>query len=211
MAFINEKISIKFCLIFLIWIIIGLIWSGFLNLQEWNIVYEWIQLQDNTEKWMTFMSILSTLFAVFFVYSGFAINQNLEKVEEQTREFKREKQNYENSFQIEKLIMDANIKSTRNQFEDALDLLDDLLRKDFVERDKDFIYRVYKEISTLNEQYALYFTEQKTKEKIEDEVIWAIYYNAIEALNKAHSFYQTEDNKISLKRLEERYNKYSIS
>lgn len=35
---------------------------------------------DNTDRWMTFMTILSTIFAVFFVYSGFKIDDTVEKV-----------------------------------------------------------------------------------------------------------------------------------
>ena len=47
-------------------------------------------LQDKTEvsgQWMSFMTILSTIFAVFFVYSGFKIDKDLRELHEKWNGF----------------------------------------------------------------------------------------------------------------------------
>ncbi len=43
--------------------------------------------KDDTDRWITFMSILSTLFAVFFVYSSFKIDKDLKEMNEKAYNF----------------------------------------------------------------------------------------------------------------------------
>lgn len=165
----RKKVSVKFLIIFLIWIILGLLGSGLINLQEWEFLYEWIQLQDNTEKWMTFMSILSTIFAVFFVYSGFAINQNLEKVEEQIRDFKREKQKYEDAMEFWIQLQYCMSFIIQKQFDKAIDSLD-VLRKEW------FVWYSSKNFNVCNFFLAHCYYEKGT---YEDLVIAVDYINLI--------------------------------
>ncbi len=42
---------------------------------------------NNVDRWMTLMTILSTIFAVFFVYSGFRIDKDLREVQEKWYDF----------------------------------------------------------------------------------------------------------------------------
>jgi hypothetical protein len=92
--------------------------------------------KDNSDKWLTFMSILSTLFAVFFVYAGFKIESTKEKVDNAEKrvldlEQKIEEDIYEYSRQLEycmSFIM-------QKQFDKAIDALTVLRNEPFVLRD----------------------------------------------------------------------------
>ena len=132
----NEKVSIKFILIFFIGLVLWLLGSGFLNLSEWTLLYEWIQLQDNTEKWMTFMSILSTLFAVFFVYTGFKIESTKEDLISQKREI-------ENSFEYHTTLELAVSHLLKKQIEKATDILVVLKAEPFVIKDSNKLNTCY--------------------------------------------------------------------
>ena len=136
MSFFDEKISVKFCVIFLIGILSWLLWSGFINLQEWELLYNWIQLQDNTEKWMTFMSILSTLLAAFFVYAGF-------KIENVKEDLISQKRDIENSFEYHTTLELAVSYLLKKQLEKSIDTLVVLKSEPFVLKDSNKLNTCY--------------------------------------------------------------------
>lgn len=95
----------RFIIILVIFVLLSLLWSWFFNISfaRWvefinSNSYErnnsWIwkekieklfetyleEKNDNSDRWLTFMSILSTLFAVFFVYSSFKIDRDLKEM-----------------------------------------------------------------------------------------------------------------------------------
>lgn len=99
-----KKINLKFFIIFLSFTIISSFYSWIITFANWNLkTNTWITLIDNftknnpdeysklfekyieykkenSDNWISFMSILSTLFAVFFVYSSFKIDNDLKEM-----------------------------------------------------------------------------------------------------------------------------------
>ena len=82
-----KKISL-FCIVFIIAIIFATV--EFCSAHYWmGLKYGWLNdifeqylrdKNDISDQWMTFMTILSTFFAVFFIYSGFKIDADMRKV-----------------------------------------------------------------------------------------------------------------------------------
>ena len=154
---------------------------------------------NNADRWLTYMSILSTIFAVFFVYSGFKINDNVEKYENILKQLEKHKKKWDQEHQLMQLLYKVTYWRMKSEYENALDLLDDILRKDFVEIDNDKKYIVYKEIADTH--YQMWESSEKSKENS------ANYQNAITYLERAIKLKpDNEDNDIFLRELKNKYN-----
>ncbi len=147
--FFNQKISIIFFLFSFLAILVGLFGSGFIRIDNSILIQDnllplnkvlvlendveterilelYLQRKlENSDRWMTFMTILSTIFAVFFVWAGFKIEnvkENLvwvRKDVKDTMEFWIQLQ-YCMSFIIQK------------QYDKAIDSLEVLRKESFV-------------------------------------------------------------------------------
>jgi Skp family chaperone for outer membrane proteins len=110
--------------------------------------------ENVVSDWVSFLTIFSTLLAAFFIYSSWKIDSDLKKIDKEyekvNSDLKDKIYHLEIDNEMNQMITDANILVVKEKFEDALDTLDDLLRKDFVELDNRRRYRVYKEISAVH-------------------------------------------------------------
>jgi tetratricopeptide (TPR) repeat protein len=89
--------------------------------------------KDNSERWMTFMSILATLFAVFFVYTGFKIDSTKDKVDEaEKRILETERKINEDIFEYGKQLEYAMSFIMQKQYQKAIDALTVLRNEPFV-------------------------------------------------------------------------------
>lgn len=84
--------------------------------------------QRNEDFWMTFMSILSTVFAVFFVWTGFKIEDTRIQVENASRKMQ---ESYEYPTQLQYAMSFI----IQKQWEKAIDALEILRKELFVFRD----------------------------------------------------------------------------
>ncbi len=90
----------------------------------------------SSEKLMTMMSILSTLFAVFFVYSGFKIDSTKDKIRDiENRIIDKEKQINEEIFEYARQLEYCMSFIVQKKFDKAIDSLSVLSKEYFVLKD----------------------------------------------------------------------------
>ena len=155
--------------------------------------------KDNSDRWMTWMSMLSTIFAVFFVYSGFKINDSVEKYTDILNEMRDQRKSWDQEHQFMQLLFKVNTWRMKSEYENALDLLDDILRKEFVQIDNDKKYTIHREIADTH--YQIGESSEMNKENS------ANYQNAITSQKRALKIKPDgEDDLVFLKELENKYN-----
>jgi hypothetical protein len=90
----------------------------------------------NTEPWLSFFGMLSTLFAVFFVYSGFKIDNTKEKIENaEKRIIELERKIQEDIYEYARQLEYCMSFIVQKQFDKAIDSLTVLRSEAFVLRD----------------------------------------------------------------------------
>ena len=89
--------------------------------------------EKNSDRWLTFTSILSTLFAVFFVYTWFKIEWTKNKVDEaEKRILENEKRFNEDIFEFAHQLQYAICYMLEKQYEKAIDAFTVLKSEPFV-------------------------------------------------------------------------------
>ena len=90
----------------------------------------------NVEPWLTFFGILSTFFAIFFVYSGFKIENTKEKIEGMVRRVEEfEKKIQEEIYEYARQLEYCMSYIVQKQFDKAIDALTVLRNEYFVLKD----------------------------------------------------------------------------
>ncbi len=128
--------------------------------------------KDNTDRWMTLMTILSTIFAVFFVYSGFKIDNTVKAVDGHE---KRMRDIHEYTVQLEYCMSYI----IQKQYGKAIDALEVLRREWFVWNDSSkkntcnfFLAHSYYERWAIDKSYNdLVLAVQYINEAITDESV----------------------------------------
>lgn len=118
--------------------------------------------KDNSDRWLTFMSILSTIFAIFFVYSGFKIDDTVKKVNE-AKEQMRDIHEY--TIQLEYCMSFI----IQKQYDKAIDALEVLRKEPFVWKDQD-------KRNTCNFFLAHCYYERGIFKKNRDDLAMAVQY-----------------------------------
>lgn len=90
----------------------------------------------DVEHWLTFVSILTTLFAIFFVYTGFKIDSTKEKVDEaEKRVLNLEKNIQDEIYEYARQLEYCMSYIIQRQFDKAIDALTILRNEHFVLKD----------------------------------------------------------------------------
>ena len=108
------------------------------NIDSLDSVFEaYLERQNNNvEKWLTFVSILSTIFAVFFVYAGFKIDSTKEKVDEaEKRILNLEKNIQEDIYEYARQLEYCMSYIVQHKIKKAIDALSILSHEHFVLKD----------------------------------------------------------------------------
>lgn len=94
------------------------------------------QNQSSSEDWLGFLGILSTIFAVFFVYTGFKIDSTKEKIDEaEKRIINLEKNIEEDIYEYARQLEYCMSFIIQKQFDKAIDSLVVLRNEPFVLKD----------------------------------------------------------------------------
>ncbi len=141
-----------------------LIWVENMSKSELNKSFEKYldEKKDNSDRWITWMSILSTIFAVFFVYSGFKIDNTVKAVDGHE---KRMRDIHEYTVQLEYCMSFI----IQKQYGKAIDALEVLRREGFVWNDS------YKK-NTCNFFLAHCYYERWSIDKSLDDLTLAVQY-----------------------------------
>ena len=131
--------------------------------------------KDNTDRWMTFMTILSTVFAVFFVYSGFKIDNTVKAVDGHE---KRMRDIHEYTVQLEYCMSFI----IQKQYDKAIDALE-VLRREW------FVWNDWNKKNTCNFFLAHSYYERWSHDKNYDDLVLAVQYiNEAISDESAHPF-----------------------
>ncbi len=116
----------------------NLISSNDLTKSNFDIIFENYlkNKEDNSDKWMTVMTIISTIFAVFFVYTGFKIDSTKEKVDEASKNIIAiEKKINEDIYEYTTQLQYSMAFIVQKQYAKAIDALTVLRNEYFVLKD----------------------------------------------------------------------------
>lgn len=92
--------------------------------------------RNDSERWLTVFGILSTLFAIFFVYTGFKIDSTKEKVDEAYgRIIETERKVNEDIYEYARQLEYCMSYIVQNKFSQAIDALSNLSKERFVVKD----------------------------------------------------------------------------
>jgi len=158
---------------------------------------------DNSWDWITFLSILSTLLAAFFIYSSWKIDNDLRKIDDKYKEvnkdLKKKMSIIENDIRIHTLINKANMYLSTSRFEEWEDLLKNTI-DNFNDWDE-YLYTLYK---TMADLYWVWWEVEMEKEESSDHQQY--YLNAITNLKKAMEIDNGRDDDELLASYQDRYN-----
>ncbi len=137
--------------------------------------FEQMQLLNSTqpnsdERWIFMMTILSTLFAIFFVYSGFKIDSTREKVDEaEKRIIEAERKINEDILEYGNQLQYAISFMLTKQYSKAIDALTVLRSEPFVLKDDN-------KINTCNFYLANCYYEKGLLEDNKEDIAIAVEY-----------------------------------
>ncbi len=164
----------KTILVFLI--PLWLFWfSALSNQDNWSnkllpqVVNPYNQSIDRSDFWMTMMTILSTIFAVFFVYTGFRIEDVKQKVVSAKNELWEIESEMQDALEFNNQLMYATSFFLSRQYRKSIDAFSSLRSESFVLRDD-------RKRATLDFYLAnCYYEERSLKTKKED-LAAAVYF-----------------------------------
>lgn len=103
----------------------------------------------NLDRWMSFMAILSTIFATFFVYSFLQIRKDMnyvnDLVEQKVKEIKQIATSKTEDVMIDAYLVKIFSLQANQRFEEALDFLNKKLESPEIDWNKSLEYSLYKE------------------------------------------------------------------
>lgn len=134
--------------------------------------------KDNADRWLTFMTILSTIFAVFFVYSWFKIDSIKEEIYKTKKEMEDIKQESINDLEFSNQLKYAIQYMMSKQYQKAIDALIVLRSEHFTLKDSGRLNSCYYFL-------AICFYEQWIKDNDIEDIAKAVEFinEAIEDAN----------------------------
>lgn len=161
--------------------------------------------ENNVWDWITFLSILSTLLAAFFIYSSWKIDNDLKKIEEKyqsvNKDLKEKMYKIEDEIRMNTIINKANMYLSTKRFEEATSLLKDEIENQETQKSWNwYLYSLYK---TLADIYRIQWESEMEKEQSSDHQDY--YFNAIQNLESAKKIYRWKEDDEILASYNDRY------
>lgn len=123
----------------------------------------------NIDYWLSFLTTLSALLAGFFIYSGFKINDTVDKVESAKRDIQNSKDEIQDLVEYGRQLEYSMSYIISQQFEKAIDSLESLRKELFVRKDEN------KQNTCFFFLAHCYYEKFKTSTK-EEDISFAVYY-----------------------------------
>jgi TolA-binding protein len=132
--------------------------------------------KDDAERWLTFMSMLATVFAIFFVYTGFKIDATKDKVDEASKRMGEIEKKAEETLEYATQLQYAMSFIIQKQYDKAIDALTVLSKEYYVLKDS-------RKINTCDFFLAHCYYERGKPNRNKDDLAMAVQYidEAIEA------------------------------
>ena len=171
-----------------------------------NYQFTIIEKSDNHAwDWITFLSILSTLLAAFFIYSSRKIDNDLKKIEEKyqsvNKDLKEKMYQIEDDIRMNTIINKANMYLSTKRFEEAISLLKDEIESQETQKSWNwYLYSLYK---TLADIYWIQWESEM--EKVQSNDHQEYYFNAIQNLESAMKIYKWKEDDEILASYNDRY------
>lgn len=155
--------------------------------------------------WITFLSILSTLLAAFFIYSSWKIDNDLKKIEEKyqsvNKNLKEKMYKIEDDIRMNTIIGKANMYLSTKRFEEAKSLLKDEIENQEIQKSwNGYLYSLYK---TLADIYRIQWEYEMEKDQSNDHQEY--YFNAVENLKSAMNICKWKEDDELLASYNDRY------
>lgn len=187
-----------------------LIWVENMSKSELNKSFEKYldEKKDNSDGWMTWMSILSTIFAVFFVYSSFRIDWDMRKVTELANqkldEINRIALNRTEDIMIDAYLWKIFSLQANHKFEAVVDFINKKLES------PEIIWKAFLEYALLKEKGNTYWLWWEYLEWIEhNEDNQDKYLNAITFHEEAMKKEQKPEDDEVLSQYKDKYDSFT--